>query len=272
MKTNIGKTGTWVVALTFAGALLTLPRMSHAATGAAAQGAGFIAQPQQQSSAADDAAARLNKKQFRGVKVTVDNGIATLTGTVDLYEYKTDAEKRVLHARGVSAVRNEIEVAGPGIPDAQLQDKLETALTYNQIGYGHMFDAIAVGVNDGVVTLGGHVHDYINRDAALALVATTPGVKDMIDDIGVDPTSQMDDQIRIDVARAIYSFPSLNKYAIDPASPIRISVQNGNVELYGTVESPADKQIAYMRANSVPGVFSVKNYLHVTNQPSEKPK
>jgi osmotically-inducible protein OsmY len=54
--------------------------------------------------------------------------------------------------------------------------------------------------------------------------------------------------------------------------PIRVSVQNGNVELYGMVDSEADKNAAFIRANGVPGVFSVKNYLQVANQPGEKQK
>jgi hypothetical protein len=82
----------------------------------------------------------------------------------------------------------------------------------------------------------------------------------------------MDDQSRMAVARAIYGFPTLNKYAIDPAKTIRISVQNGQVELYGIVDTQADKEMAYMRANAVPGIFSVKNYLQVANQPAEGQK
>ena len=99
----------------------------------------------------------------------------------------------------------------------------------------------------------------------------TPGVKDVVDNIEVDPVSTMDWQTRMAVARAVYGYPTLNKYAIDPAKPIRISVQNGNVELYGMVDSQADKDTAYLRANGVPGVFSVKNYLQVANQAPEKP-
>jgi len=52
--------------------------------------------------------------------------------------------------------------------------------------------------------------------------------------------------------------------------PIRISVQNGHVELYGTVNSAADKEIAFLRANSVPGIFSVKNFIQVAGQPGGK--
>lgn len=74
------------------------------------------------------------------------------------------------------------------------------------------------------------------------------------------------------MARAVYREPSLSKYAIDPAKPIRISVQNGHVELYGAVDSKTDRDLAYMRANQVPGVFSVKNFIQVAGQPSEQEK
>ena len=215
--------------------------------------------------------AKLNKSQYKDVQVTVDaNGIATLSGTVADYEYKADADKTVHKVKGVTAVRNDIQVAGPSVPDSELQKKLAEKVSDSAIGYGNMFDAITLDVHDGVVTLGGHTHDYPNRDTALAVVSTTPGVKDVVDNIEVDPVSPMDDGIRLAVARAVYGSPSLNRYAMDPEKPIRISVQNGHVELYGVVDSQADKDVANIRANGVPGVFSVENHLQVANQPSEK--
>jgi osmotically-inducible protein OsmY len=256
-----------LAAVILTAALVTLPQISTAA----ALPAGAGAQAHDTDLAANAAAARLDKKQFANVKVIVDNGVATLTGTVDLFEYKADAAKRVMHAKGVAAVRNQIQVAGPAFPDKELQAKLSEKLEYDRVGYGNVFDAIGVGVDNGVVTLGGHAHNYVNRDSALALVATTPGVKEMVDNIEVDPVSIMDDQSRVAVARAIYSFPTLNKYAINPGMPIRVSVQNGHVELYGMVDSQSDKDAAYLRANGVPGVFSVKNYLQVANQTTEHP-
>jgi osmotically-inducible protein OsmY len=249
-----------------AGALLSLPLASRAA----AQSSDVSAPPQQESPVASAAAARLGKKQYHDVRVTVDGGIATLQGSVELYEYKADAAKTVLHAKGVTAVRNLIEVAGPSVSDQELQAKLAEKLEYDRVGYGNVFDAITVGVENGAVTLGGHAHNYPNRDSALALVATTPGVKDLADNIEVDPVSIMDDQTRFAVAHAVYGSSSLTRYAINPVMPIRISVQNGNVELYGMVDSQSDKEIAFMRASGVPGVFSVKNYLQVANQPTEK--
>jgi osmotically-inducible protein OsmY len=246
-----------VLAAALVGTILALPRISQAAAG--------------QQDVAGAVRAKLDKSQFKNVQVSVDgNGIATLSGTVSLYEYKADADKATHKVKGVTAVRNDIQVAGPSVPDSQLQKKLSEKLAYDRVGYGNVFDAITIEVQDGVVTLGGHAHDYPNRDSALATAATTPGVKELVDEISVDPLSPMDDQTRIAVARAVYGFPSLNKYAIDPAMPIRISVQNGNVELYGVVDSQADKDAAYLRANGVPGVFSVKNYLEVAGQPAEK--
>jgi osmotically-inducible protein OsmY len=226
------------------------------------------------AAAAQDVAAqvrsKLNKSQYKDVRIAVDaNGIATLTGTVSLYEYKEDADKTVHKVKGVTAVRNDIQVAGPSIPDSQLQKNLGEKLAYDRVGYGNVFDAITLQVHDGVVTLGGSALDYPSRDSALGVVSTTPGVKEVVDEISVDPLSPMDNRIRIDVARAVYGYPSLNKYAIDPAKPIRIDVQNGNVALYGEVDSQADKDAANIRANSVPGVFSVKNYLQVANQNGE---
>ncbi len=241
---------------------------------AAALSAAFLTSSNVALAADQDVAAavhsKLDKSQYKDVHVNVDpNGVATLTGTVNLYEYKFDADKNVHKVKGVTAVRNDIQVAGPSVPDSQLEKSLGEKLAYDRVGYGNVFDAITLQVQNGVVTLGGSALDYPSRDSAIAVVSTTPGVKDVVDQITVDPVSPMDNQIRMQVARAVYGFPSLNRYAIDPAKPIRIAVQNGNVALYGEVDSEADKDAAGIRANSVPGVFSVKNYLQVANQPNE---
>lgn len=266
MTTKIGRLRIAFLVAALVGSLMGLPQISFAA------GNGFaVASAQDQSDASSAAKSKLNKSQFKGVEVSVDaNGIATLTGGVELFEYKADAEKRVSKAKGVTAVRNQIEVAGPTVPDEELKAKLGEKLEYDRVGYGTTtFNAITIGVENGVVTLGGHAYGYVDRDSAVALVSTYPGVKEVINEIEVDPTSILDDQIRVKVARAIYGYPSLNKYAIDPGKPIRISVQNGNVSLYGLVDSQSDKETANIRANGVAGVFSVKNYLQVANQPSE---
>lgn len=266
MTKSMNKASISIFAVAVVVSVLTIPQPSVAA----ANEAGVNALAQDSNPATAAAAARLDKKQYRGVKVSVENGIATLTGTVELYQYKADAEKKVRRATGVIAVRNLVEVAGPSIPDRELQETLQEKLTYDRVGYGNAFNAIGLTVESGVVTLGGRARTDVDKDSALALVSTQPGVKDVIEEIDVDPVSMMDDQTRLAVARAIYGYPSLNRYSIDPAKPIRISVQNGHVELYGIVDSRADKDVAFIRANGVPGVFSVENYLQIVGQSDEK--
>ena len=133
------------------------------------------------------------------------------------------------------------------------------------MGYGNAFNAITVSVRNGVVTLGGHALGPVAADSALALAARAPGAQDVVNNIQVDPLSPMDDRTRFAVYRAVYGFPSLNKYAINPAQPIRITVVNGHVILNGVVDNQADKNAAGIRANGVPGVFSVTNNLQVAS-------
>jgi osmotically-inducible protein OsmY len=206
----------------------------------------------------------LDNKRFQNVSATVQGPNVTLTGTVDLYADKEDADRRIHHVKGVKWVDNDIRVAGSSVEDVTLRDKLAEQLSYDRVGYGTTaFNSITIGVQHGVVTLGGTVYGPPDKDSAISLVAHTPGVKDIIDNLEVAPVSPMDDRLRLQLARAIYGAPELQKYALDPAKPIRITVVNGHVTLSGVVDSKMDHDVAGIRANSVPGIFSVANELHV---------
>jgi hyperosmotically inducible protein len=206
----------------------------------------------------------LDNKRFKDVKSSVQNGVVTLSGTVDVYSAKDDADKRAHHQKNVKGVENLIQVAGPAIDDMTLRNKLAEKLAYDRVGYGTTaFNAFTIGVQDGVVTLGGTAYGPTDKDSAVSVVENYPGVKDVIDNIEVAPVSPMDDRIRLAEARAIYGYPQLNKYAIDPAKPIRITVVNGNVTLSGVVDSQSDKDVAFLRASGVSGVFKVINNLQV---------
>lgn len=203
-----------------------------------------------------------SKDIWKGMTASTDDGIVTLQGTAKVLIDKLDAGKKVSNLDHVQGVRNHVEVES-NVPDQQLQQQLADKLRYDRVGYGIVFNALAVGVQNGVATVSGQVHDYPSRDSALAIAETTPGVKEVVDNITVLPTSPMDDDIRIRVARAIYGNSQLSRYALDPQKPIRIVVENGHVSLYGVVDSQMDKQIAETQAKSVPNVFSVQDHLVV---------
>lgn len=204
-----------------------------------------------------------SKRQFSNVQAAVEDGIVTLTGTVDLYQRKLDAAKLARKTANVQGVRNLVTVAGANVPDAQLEQKLATKLTYVREGYDSTFDYFALGVKDGVVTVEGQDRTGVGRDEALAEIANMPGVKDVVSNISLEPVSSFDDGLRLRVMSAVYRDPVLNKYAIDPARPIRIIVVNGHVTLYGSVNSTMDKQVAGIRANQAFGAFTVDNKLEV---------
>ena len=217
----------------------------------------------------------LDNKRFSDVHASVKNGIVTLTGSVDVYATKEDAEHKIHHKKGVTAVQNMIQVQPGGssaeLSDVDLRNKLAEKLAYDRVGYGTTaFNSFTIGVQNGVVTLGGTAYGPTDKDSAVSLVSHYPGVKDVVDNIEVAPLSPNDDRIRIETARAVYGFPMLQRYAMDPAKPIRITVVNGNVTLNGVVDRQSDKDAAGIRANGVPGVFKVTNDLQVASTKSER--
>jgi osmotically-inducible protein OsmY len=123
MRIRIRKLETILATAVLVGAMLRAPAVADAA--------GAPARPQDNTASAVQS--RLSKKQFRNVKVTVDD-VATLTGTVDVYQYKADAQKTAVHTQGVKAVRNQIEVSGNDVSDAELQKKLSSKLAYDAVG------------------------------------------------------------------------------------------------------------------------------------------
>jgi len=154
--------------------------------------------------------------------------------------------------------------------------------------YG-VFDNIHFGVNpDGTVVLRGEASRPTLRSSAENVVRRIEGVEKVDNQIEVLPNSPNDDRLRAAVYTAIYSAPALQKYTVnrgrrpmpsvaraaggitnDPPlgyHAIHIIVNNGNVTLTGVVNNESDMAIAGIRANGVPGVFSVDNQLQVANQ------
>lgn len=126
-----------------------------------------------------------------------------------------------------------------------------------------VFDNLAFRVNGDKVTLMGQVTRPTLKSDAEGVVKNIEGVASVKNEIEVLPLSPMDDQLRRAVFRAIYGEVGLNRYAIQAIPSIHIIVKNGNVTLEGIVDSEMDKNLANLRANQVPNVFSVKNNLVV---------
>src|SRR5467141_3885033 len=118
-----------------------------------------------------------------------------------------------------------------------------------------VFDNLAYKVEGDKVTLYGEVtRPTLKSDA-----------ESVVNNIEVLPLSPMDDQLRRAVFRAVYGDSGLSRYSVQAVPSIHIIVKNGNVTLEGVVDNETDKNLANLRANGVPNVFSVKNNLVVAS-------
>ena len=129
--------------------------------------------------------------------------------------------------------------------------------------YYGVFDWLEGEVNpDGSVILRGEVVRPSLKSDAEFRVKRIESVTNVVNEIRVLPLSTMDDGLRIALYRAIfYSNSSLARYSLGAVSPVHIIVRNGRATLKGVVGSEMDKQLAYMSARGVPGLFDVKNEL-----------
>ena len=153
----------------------------------------------------------------------------------------------------------------PGQPSAKAEERIIREVRHEllMLPYFGVFDYIAFKVNGYDVTLiGSVVRPTLKSDAENA-VKHIEGVEKVDNQIEVLPPSPMDDSLRLRLFHEIYGYPPLEKYALGVQKPIRIIVKNGRVDLEGVVDNETDKNLVGLRANGVPGIFSVTNNLQV---------
>ena len=126
-----------------------------------------------------------------------------------------------------------------------------------------VYDNLEYKVEGNKVTLSGAVVLPALKDDAANAVKGVEGVEAVENNIEVLPPSEFDEQIRREELHAIYSYPTLQRYGWGTMPSIHIIVKNGHVTLEGVVSDETDKNVANIRANAVPNVFSVTNNLRV---------
>jgi hyperosmotically inducible protein len=151
-----------------------------------------------------------------------------------------------------------------GTPQGDLSDAVRHELV--MLPYYSVFDDLGYQVDDSTVTLNGDVVWPVLKSDAENALKRIPGVTNVVSNIRVLPLSPFDNQLRTRVYRSIFSFGGLYRYAMGAIPSIHIIVDNGHVTLKGMVDNEADKNMAYIRANGVPGVFSVTNDLQVAEK------
>lgn len=149
--------------------------------------------------------------------------------------------------------------------DSKLHDNLvkEVRRQLLLLPYYSVFDNLLFKVDGDKVTLLGQVVRPSLKSDAENEVKSMESVTSVDNQIEVLPVSAMDDQLRRVVFRAIYGDTVLSRYGMSALPSIHIIVKNGSVALEGVVDSESDRNLANLRANAVPNVFSVTNNLTV---------
>ena len=186
------------------------------------------------------------------------------------------------------------QAAAPSDAQQQAMVKLAEAVrkqivTNTQYG---VFDFIHFAIKGGdTVILRGQASRPLLKSSLESSIKRIPGVKSVVNEIEVLPLSPNDDRIRAAVYRSIYGWGPLQRYTSNRGSAARIGnnsvarqaggitadppfgwhaihiiVKNGNVTLAGVVDNEGDLALAGIRANMVPGVFSVDNDLQVAGK------
>jgi osmotically-inducible protein OsmY len=190
------------------------------------------------------------------IGVTAKDGVVSLTGVVDSYVKKMEAENATKKVTGVKAVVENIEVKFPSSwtkTDAEVANEVLTALKAN---YSVPNEQVKVKVEKGWVTIEGELDWNYQRDAAISATKYLTGVKGVTNNIKLKPTA-LDTIEKEAVERAIR-----RSWSID-SSNINVSVEGTTVTLTGTADSWYQKEEAGRVAWNTPGIQHLKNELTV---------
>jgi osmotically-inducible protein OsmY len=190
------------------------------------------------------------------IGVIVKDGVVTLTGWVDSYTKKWDAEQAALRVRGVKAIANDIEIRLPIEAERTDADIARAALEALEWDAGVPTDKVHVKVSKGWVTLEGEVEWQYQKQDAERAVRRLSGVRGVTNLITVKPhTSPTDLKLRIEDA--------LVRNAELDAQRIQVMVAGSKAILKGTVRSWAEREAAARAAWSAPGITEVDNQILV---------
>jgi hyperosmotically inducible periplasmic protein len=162
--------------------------------------------------------------------------------------------------------------AQPSSADQRAQERISREVRHELVMLPQLsiFDNLAYKVDGNTVTLLGQVNNAVLKDSAEKVVKGIEGVEKVDNQIEILPPSPGDDRIRNRLAHAIFNDPRLFRYSMGAVPPIHLIVNRGHVFLEGVVDNQTDKNVAGIRANGVPGVFSVTNNLQVQSATAKK--
>jgi osmotically-inducible protein OsmY len=188
------------------------------------------------------------------IGVTAKDGLITLTGIVDSYAKKLEAETAAKNVVGVKALVEKIEVKFSSAFKKTDSDIANEAMKSFKSNWDVPEDKVKIMVENGWVTLEGEVPWNFQREATKNAVHNLMGVKGVTNNIKIKPNTQ-DAIEKINIEHAL-----ARNWAVDDED-IKVRVSGNKVTLNGTVHSFYQKDEAGRIAWNAPGVSTVDNEL-----------
>jgi len=183
-------------------------------------------------------------------------GVITLTGTVESFVKKAEAEQTAKKTRGVVAVMNDIEIELDRQTTKQDHDIAADLQKAFQANWDISGSKITVSVEKGWITMSGDLEWGYQRDAAQAATRQIKGVTGLTNAITIRSV-KIDKIEKMEIEKALVLFS-----AIDDRE-IHVSVTGNIVSLVGTVSTLYEKEQAGRIAQNTPGVLGVENELAI---------
>jgi len=192
------------------------------------------------------------------VITTVEDGVASLTGTVDNLQAKRAAEEEARDVLGVWRVKNYLRVR-PNVSrtDAEIAADVREALRRDP--YVDRYE-IAVSAYNGKVYLTGDVDSLYMKNQAEQAAAGVRGVVEIQNNLGIDLTytTKTDEEIKDDIKSQLWWSPFVD------SDDISVEVHSGVATLMGSVEDWDELRAAKENAKEG-GATSVISKLDVEN-------
>jgi osmotically-inducible protein OsmY len=142
------------------------------------------------------------------------------------------------------------------MPDTQVVDVIRAR--YERDPRIHHAAQLAVSERAGTVTLRGTVRSLHQRRVAVDIARSVRGVRDVHDELFVDPRDRsVDDEIRGSALQALMSSPDV------PADMIDVRVAYGWLTLRGQVKRQSESNAAFEAVFGLPRVGGITNKIQV---------
>jgi osmotically-inducible protein OsmY len=180
------------------------------------------------------------------IGVAVNNGVVSLSGHVQSYGAKLNAERATKRVHGVHAIAEEIKVHYPFAKptDDEIARRILDMFAWD---ISIPDEQLTVKVEGGFVTLTGQVEWFYQGQGAAALAGRVGGVTGVSNQITVRDSRTVHD-VRAGIEAA------LKRSALVDASRITVRADGGKVTLGGKVHDWHERQAAARAAWAAPGV------------------